>query len=530
MTDWEIIGGDPAPGSPGGVEAAVAAFDKVVSHVEKIRDGLRRAGAEHSIVTWKGEASEKFRSQLKTLPRDLDLIAVSYRQASAALRSYASVLRDRQQDAVKIRESAGQAAADSRRAESERDRCQGEADALESRLRSARAHRDRTQRLYNEATDPAVRSTLSAQLGSARAVVVRLESDQRAAKAARDRHERERRAALERLEKQRRAASVIRERMRQAAESAVGRLERAEKDAQLPGWLTRAGKDTELWVQTYGPVFADTFSKGAEWFSIAAKVLPPGAPIFLTFAAAFGGLSVLSNIAVMTASDDGVTTEEMWQLGGTAMVTIGAVAGLGALTKGASMASIARSATVAKSAGYAKEVTDLGESYAKAGWAGLGTHVTGVVVGYGVGVASSYALKGVVSGMNSNSVTSSWLDAASASVKNTDPRTVKLPGDSTFDLVNLADTRSTQSILGFGRIPPGGFLPAHDGAKELSSHALSAAATDGAFRSESVTELPSWATEEGTKWLAERFGVENTADSITVTLPIRPTAENNESE
>lgn len=515
MTSWQLIGGDPAPGSPRGVEAAATAFDKVVSHVEKIRDGLRGAGAEHSVASWKGEAAEKFRSQVKTLPRDLGLVALSYRQASAALRVYASALRDAQQTAVRIRESARQAAETAHRAESERNRYEEELRALDARLRSARLRRDETQRRYNEATDPAVRSTLQAELGAARALVSRLESDHRAAMSARERHERARRTALDHLERQRRAATVVRDRMGRAADTAVRKLERAEKEAQLPGWLTRAGTDSKLWVQTYGPVFADTFCKGAEWFSIAAKVLPVGAPVFLSFAAAFGGASLLTHWVVAGASDDGLTAEELWKLGGSVLVTVGAVSGLGALARGAgTAATAAKYASAAKYLGYAKEGTDLGEAYAKDGWAGAGTHMTGVVVGYGVGLVSAHAVKGVVNGMNSNPVTSSWLDAASASVKNSGIRTA----DVTY-------TRSAQSILGYGRIPPGGSLPAHDGLENLASHALSEKAVDAAFQESGAKELADWTAEEGARFLAERFSTGETAGSIPVTLPMRPVPE-----
>lgn len=533
MTGWQLIGGDPAPGSPRGVEAAATAFDKVVSHVEKIRDGLRGAGAEHSVASWKGEAAEKFRSQVKTLPRDLGLVALSYRQASAALRVYASALRDAQQTAVRIRESARQAAETAHRAESERNRYEEELRALDARLRSARLRRDETQRRYNEATDPAVRSTLQAELGAARALVSRLESDHRATVAARDRHERARRTALDHLERQRRAATVVRDRMSRAADTAVRKLERAEKEAQLPGWLTRSWEDGALWVRTYGPVFADTFCKGAEWFSIAAKLLPPGAPIFLTFAAVFGGLSVLSHTAVLLASDDGPTAEELWKLGGSALVTVGAVAGIGALVKGAKVGTLAaNSAKVAKYAGYAKQGTEVGESYAVDGWAGAQSKVTGIVVGYGVGVVSTHAVKGIVAGLNSNPVTSSVLDAASASLKDAKPQTVDLDRMRFSFLKDLGvegsatlDGRAMQSILGYGRIPPGGFLPAHEGAEFLASHGLPGEATTEAIKESGAPEAVTWVAEEGATWLADRFGTENTGASIPVTLPIRPTPE-----
>lgn len=545
MANWDLIGGHPAPGTPEGVEAVGAAFTTLAVRVDEVRDDLRQAGSRSGVGAWRGEAADAFREQISALPGELLSISVSYRQGATAMRTYAAALRREQTAAIRAVEQGEIAASEASRAERARNDAKAQIDSLNGRLRQARAQRDRAQAQYDAAPDAEARATLYPGLQSARALVRRLDADLRAATAERDRQERARRSAVERLEDAQGDAERVRDRIRAAAEAAVRALEQAEKEANLPGWLAREWEDAKVWVATYGPVIAESLDLGVTLFSLAAKIIPAGAPIFLTLAAACGTVAIVVNLAAMAATPGGFTTDRILHVAGEAVGVLAAIAGLGALQRAATSASAAtKAATAAKAAHAAKAGTvlsrvkdgvEIAEAGAADGWAGVERKVTGLVVSEAAGFASTHALRGTIRGLHKNQATSEWLNEASRMVKKA--HTVEITG---VDLLpdratSASGERAIQSMLGFGRIPPGGFLPAHEGAEILESHALPRAGTEAAFGTAGKVlpdAVDALADDGPAAWLLERFGrgtAEPADDDVAITLPMRTSDQNEES-
>lgn len=526
-TDWDLIGGHPAPGSVEGVDEVVTAFTRVSTRVDSVRHGLRRAGGDVSIAEWRGDAADAFRARIDKLPAELDLISVSFGLGASALRTYAEALRTAQAEALRVGVAARLASDDAHRAERARNQAQADIDSVTGRVRAARRQRDHAQAQWASATDPATRATLLSGLESARAQVRRLESDLRSVTADRDRRERERLEAVDRLDRQRREAAAIRQRVREAASTAVAALRRAEKDAHLPSWLARTREDGRVRLVTYGPAVADSLDLGVTLFSAAAKILPAGAPVFLTFAAVLGSSAILINVAVMAGSPGGVTAERLIHLGGEAAGVLAAAVGLGAIGKGAAAAASLGRATTAL--GYAGDAADVAEAGAKDGWGGVERSLTGIVVGRAAGAVSAKVLKTTISGMNHNPTTAAWLTQASRAVKRA--HTADVLGTHSIPGVDATGgTRAIQSMLAVGRIPPGGLLPAHDGAKLLTSHALGRAETDGVFAAVGETipeEVGGLVDGRPVSWVVDQLtggghGSETDVDDgVEIILPMR---------
>lgn len=243
MADWDLLGGDPAPGSPAHVDAAAATFNRIGTAAEEVGRGLTRAEGDSAIAAWKGAAADQFRRQLGGLPRDLNRMSGSYRAAADALRRYSRSLSAAQQEAVRARELATQADRDARTAAASRDAAQSQMDAITRRLVTARLERERATVRYNLATDPAEKSRLSAAAQAARATVLRLEADLRAARSDRDRHQRARDESLSRLRAQKAVAQRIQKQMAGAASGCAAAIRRAEGEARSQSWLQRTGSE-----------------------------------------------------------------------------------------------------------------------------------------------------------------------------------------------------------------------------------------------------------------------------------------------
>lgn len=556
MTDWSLVGGHPAPGSPEGVETVGAAFTRLAGLVDDVRQDLKQTGARSGVGGWQGEAGDAFRKQISALPGELMSISVSYRQGAAAMRTYAVALRRQQVAASRAVGQAEEAAAEVARAERARDEAQAQIHSLDGRLRQARAQRDRAQAQYNAAPDAETRSALSPGLDAARALVRRLEADLRAATAERDRQDRALRNARDRLEDAQADAERVRGSITQAADAAIRALEAAEKEANLPDWIARAKGDAKVWFTTYGPAIAEAFELGVTLFSVAAKLFPPGAPVFLTFAAICGGGAFLVTFGTMLSSPEGVTTEQLLRLGGQALSIAAAVAGVSALAHarkaadaarlaqaahGTSVAGVAaktamdaavssqKLATAANALEWVRDGVHVAEGSVRDGWAGGLRAGTGVVIGRGAGWATSHALKASISGLHKNPVTSGLLNDASRAVAESHG-TAGIHSSTVTDLVG--GPRAIQSMLGVGHIPPGGALPGHNGLPYLDSHALSRVRTDDAFK-----QVGEFVPEEVGEWLVERFsgsGSESgsgpgsgTGAEDSITLPMN-TSDRNE--
>lgn len=99
MTDWALVGGDPALGHP---EAFRSLADRLGSAAEAASCAVRqveRVGANLDGAVWRGESAEAFAAKLGELPGQLAKMHDSYSSASGALAAYGRLLQSLQERA-----------------------------------------------------------------------------------------------------------------------------------------------------------------------------------------------------------------------------------------------------------------------------------------------------------------------------------------------------------------------------------------------------------------------------------------------
>ena len=512
--DWSVLNGDPAPGSVSGVRRIAASFAKVATTVQSIIEGLGRAGAGRSIAGWQGAAADAFHMTLDSVPGELDKAVRSYQEAAAALVTYAGVLEDCQVDALAARSTAEQAMGTHASAVSARGRAADHVIALERQKKQATSDHQQAVSDHAAAIEPAVAAAGAARVQAAAARLSSLSADLAAAKAERDRQDHAANDAKAVVDAQRQKAERTRTQVREAAATASRALAVAEKNAQLPNWLTRHAEDTRGLVATYGDVFVDSFDKGASWFGIAAKLFPAGAPVFLAFSAVFGAAALCTDLAVGTATPGGLTSERLWHITGEAAMAVGAVVGLRAA--GSGMQEAARLTQTAEKLDWAYRATQIGQGYAQDGLHGALVTSGGMVIGYAAGVAGGKALGAGIRTLNKNPTTSAVLSQMSKSLSVPDG---SHPSTS-FSLSSPDGARELQSVLTQGHVPPGGFLPGHGSPADLGSHATSQAVTN-TVTGELAKPVADVVADHVTDWLGERSrtAADDAAEGVSMTLP-----------
>lgn len=329
---WEILKGNPAPGSPSDLDQTIRAFSKVSSQADDARGLLLKTSARIDPAVWEGSAANAFRESLELLPDHLARVRLSYADAADALRSYCRTLTSAQERARTLRQAAEEAAAEIARADSRASTAQARVDAARSRKREAEAQRDSLRRQQASSTEPAIHANLGNQVSSADSSVRRAQGDQDHAATERDQQRRIADSAEDRLSRSIAQAKGLFDDVQRAAESAARLIEAAESEAQLPNWLERKVTETKELLVTYGPVLVDTLQLGATLFSIAAAVFPVGAPIFLAASLICGGASLLLNVGVTAASPEGFTTGKLLELGLQALAVASTACGLGVIS------------------------------------------------------------------------------------------------------------------------------------------------------------------------------------------------------
>ena len=482
--DWDLLGGNPAPGSAQGVQGIAAGFGRAADRVSQVRAQIldvTRSGGDG----WTGKAAEAFTDLSGTLPAPLQHALDSFQEAATALRRYATELADAQADAQRL---AANAAVASDEAATARTRHRAAADhlaAAKSRVATATTALRTARRAEQAGTDPTQAPVLAARTASAGAALSSATADRDAAQADADRHARDVAEAADRLATARRAAELVRERVREAAGAAIGSLQEAQKAGDLPNWWSRGLADTGEWFQQNGDAIADNCRTVAGICGLLALLIPGGGVLFLAFAAVFSLVTLVMDVGVAASSRDGFTADRLWTIAGDALMTVASATGAGALLRAgrageAAVAGARAVQTVSQGAGYAQDAASVGRGYAQGGWAGAGWALGGVLVGR----AGGQALPAVLGKLNKNPAVANALKDLSAMTRKA--ATTDLPGMQAVHVPGYSETvgaqlRLGQSILGHGHIPPGGFMPGHGAPATAGAHATARAVTTAGF-------------------------------------------------
>ena len=115
MTDWSILGGNPAPGAPGTFDAVAGLLSPIVEASEgSERDDplYRAASGELCVVRYSADA---FAESVHAVPNDLAELATAHQTAIRALSEYSVTLGNLRQQAAQIlsRATGAQAQVDS---------------------------------------------------------------------------------------------------------------------------------------------------------------------------------------------------------------------------------------------------------------------------------------------------------------------------------------------------------------------------------------------------------------------------------
>lgn len=119
MTDWGLVGSDPAPGDVGAIRLAAQSFGTISSNAQTASGQVSQlVGQVHSGGYWTGKAATAWADTARNLPPDLDKLAVSYGEAASALNTYAETLAVHQARAQQILTDAALANVELTRADS----------------------------------------------------------------------------------------------------------------------------------------------------------------------------------------------------------------------------------------------------------------------------------------------------------------------------------------------------------------------------------------------------------------------------
>jgi uncharacterized protein YukE len=89
MSDWGLVGGEPAAGDPNGIRTLCGVVDRAGDAAHDAQMGLQNVGGSIAGSIWEGDAADKFAIAFDGLAPDLGLMASSYYRLSEALREYA---------------------------------------------------------------------------------------------------------------------------------------------------------------------------------------------------------------------------------------------------------------------------------------------------------------------------------------------------------------------------------------------------------------------------------------------------------
>jgi hypothetical protein len=127
VSDWDLIGGDPAPGDPFAVRVIARGLDKSAREAYEASRALGTIGGDLVGCRWDGNAANQFREDLDPVPADLARMAGSYDRVARALHTHAHELDD-------IKASVGHALTRARLARQRRDAAHPRRDAASRRI------------------------------------------------------------------------------------------------------------------------------------------------------------------------------------------------------------------------------------------------------------------------------------------------------------------------------------------------------------------------------------------------------------
>ena len=102
MTDWSLLGGNPAPGSPGVFEDVAHALAPIVDHGESSSSSVRTMAQQAGSSSWSGTAAKTFAEAVSAIPNDLGALVVANQRAISALNTYSETLTTLQSQASQV--------------------------------------------------------------------------------------------------------------------------------------------------------------------------------------------------------------------------------------------------------------------------------------------------------------------------------------------------------------------------------------------------------------------------------------------
>lgn len=233
LTDWHLVGGDPAPGNAEAIGDAAAVFEGVAVRSAEASRALSSLVAEvDSGSMWLGTAAVAWADQARGIPKDLESLHRSYSEAGAALRAFGATLEIYQgfarrtlAEAVEADEAHRRAAAEVAACESDRGTAIDSLRSAERDLADARGRRDDALL----AGDAGLGDHLAAQLTEASASVesARIRIERLDERLSEGRHRM--RAAASELDDARRRSAAIKATVDEAGDVAQGALVQASE-------------------------------------------------------------------------------------------------------------------------------------------------------------------------------------------------------------------------------------------------------------------------------------------------------------
>lgn len=339
MTDWTLVGGDPAPGDVGLVGEAAGAFDRMALRAGEASEALTRlVGQIDSGEIWAGRAADTWVEQARQAPPDLDKVRTSFGEAANAIRTYAVELDGAQVAARRAADDAISADAALRQARADVARTQAAAGAAEQAAGGARSARDRAAsdaRSLPPDADPGTRAAADGRARSAESAVWSAEAGAAGAARELDAARAAERSAQERLDDARRRAELVRE----SAEESARRLESLLNEAshhgiRNRGFLRRTVEDTfqaldDMYSVESITAALDLVSDVMGVAALVAAFIPGGQVVAVALAGAsviFSAAALIGHIVMATRGQES-WTDVGWRAAGTALSAFGAVKG-----------------------------------------------------------------------------------------------------------------------------------------------------------------------------------------------------------
>jgi uncharacterized protein YukE len=94
--DWDLVGGNPAPGDPDAVGGLAQQFRTVADDAGNVHLRLQQIKDAVDEAIWRGKSANEFRGKLEKLPEHFRKLHDSYDKAASGTSKYATTMRDLQ--------------------------------------------------------------------------------------------------------------------------------------------------------------------------------------------------------------------------------------------------------------------------------------------------------------------------------------------------------------------------------------------------------------------------------------------------